>query len=129
MPALHRGRLRLAVLVCAGAACFGLPLAGSAQASPLPEVHQQDSDLVAAGERFQAWGFNYGLRQRYPILRYFDRPTEQRLRQVVADMREARQLGANGVPFFVLDRKYGVSGAQPAEVFTSALKTALENAA
>jgi predicted DsbA family dithiol-disulfide isomerase len=48
---------------------------------------------------------------------------------VEADIREAQLLGATGVPFFVLDRKYGVSGAQPAEVFVSALRTALENAA
>ncbi|MFH8341220.1 DsbA family oxidoreductase [Streptomyces sp. AM6-12] len=40
------------------------------------------------------------------------------------DEREAAELGANGVPFFVLDRKYGVSGAQPAEVFTQALSQA-----
>ncbi|WP_189314130.1 DsbA family oxidoreductase [Streptomyces brasiliensis] len=44
--------------------------------------------------------------------------------EVRADEREAAQLGANGVPFFVLDRKYGVSGAQPAEVFTQALTQA-----
>jgi predicted DsbA family dithiol-disulfide isomerase len=44
--------------------------------------------------------------------------------EVRADEREAAQLGANGVPFFVLDRKYGVSGAQPAEVFTQALSQA-----
>jgi predicted DsbA family dithiol-disulfide isomerase len=43
---------------------------------------------------------------------------------VRADEREAAQLGANGVPFFVLDRKYGVSGAQPTEVFTRALTQA-----
>ncbi|CAL9406031.1 DsbA family oxidoreductase [Streptomyces sp. enrichment culture] len=43
---------------------------------------------------------------------------------VRADEREAAQLGATGVPFFVLDRKYGVSGAQPAEVFTQALAQA-----
>ncbi|MCL6735288.1 DsbA family oxidoreductase [Streptomyces neyagawaensis] len=40
------------------------------------------------------------------------------------DEREAAELGANGVPFFVLDRKYGVSGAQPAEVFERALTQA-----
>jgi len=40
------------------------------------------------------------------------------------DEREAAELGANGVPFFVLDRKYGVSGAQPAEVFAQALTQA-----
>jgi predicted DsbA family dithiol-disulfide isomerase len=43
---------------------------------------------------------------------------------VRADEREAAQLGATGVPFFVLDRAYGVSGAQPAEVFARALTQA-----
>lgn len=43
---------------------------------------------------------------------------------VRADEREAAELGANGVPFFVLDRKYGISGGQPAEVFTQALEQA-----
>ncbi|OIJ86620.1 DsbA family oxidoreductase [Streptomyces colonosanans] len=43
---------------------------------------------------------------------------------VRADEREAAELGANGVPFFVLDRAYGVSGAQPAEVFAQALTQA-----
>ncbi|MER8120400.1 DsbA family oxidoreductase [Streptomyces sp. SID8366] len=45
------------------------------------------------------------------------------------DEREAAELGANGVPFFVLDRKYGVSGAQPAEVFTQALGQAWDERA
>ncbi|MGI5453754.1 DsbA family oxidoreductase [Streptomyces sp. CA-249302] len=44
--------------------------------------------------------------------------------EVRADEREAAQLGASGVPFFVLDRKFGVSGAQPAEVFQQALTQA-----
>ncbi|MEC3919724.1 DsbA family oxidoreductase [Nocardia sp. CDC160] len=43
---------------------------------------------------------------------------------VRADEAEAAQLGARGVPFFVLDRKYGVSGAQPSEVFAQALAQA-----
>ncbi|NUP50329.1 MAG: DsbA family oxidoreductase [Catenulispora sp.] len=40
------------------------------------------------------------------------------------DEREAAMLGATGVPFFVLDRKFGVSGGQPAEIFTEALQEA-----
>ena len=40
------------------------------------------------------------------------------------DFEEADRLGANGVPFFVIDRKYGISGAQPAEAFLHALRTA-----
>ena len=43
---------------------------------------------------------------------------------VRTDEREARALGISGVPFFVLDRTYGVSGAQPAEVMLDALRTA-----
>ena len=33
------------------------------------------------------------------------------------DIATARALGVTGVPFFVVDRRYAVSGAQPAEVF------------
>jgi predicted DsbA family dithiol-disulfide isomerase len=36
----------------------------------------------------------------------------------------AQRLGIQGVPFFVLDRRYGVSGAQPPEVLLSALQRA-----
>ncbi|SMC71162.1 Predicted dithiol-disulfide isomerase, DsbA family [Kibdelosporangium aridum] len=43
---------------------------------------------------------------------------------VRAEEREAAQLGARGVPFFVLDRKVGVSGGQPTEVFARALRQA-----
>ena len=43
---------------------------------------------------------------------------------VHADIREAQMLGIQGVPFFVFDRKYGVSGAQPSELFAQALDTA-----
>lgn len=45
---------------------------------------------------------------------------------VRADVEQARALGANGVPFFVLDDRYGVSGAQSAETFTAALTNAFE---
>ena len=44
------------------------------------------------------------------------------------DIREAASLGATGVPFFVVDRKYGVSGAQPVEVFTQVLDRAWQEA-
>ena len=43
---------------------------------------------------------------------------------VQADIADARRLGANGVPFFVIDRRYGISGAQAAETFLQALRTA-----
>ena len=40
------------------------------------------------------------------------------------DEEQARQLGINGVPFFVLDGRLGVSGAQSIETFTAALRQA-----
>jgi predicted DsbA family dithiol-disulfide isomerase len=44
--------------------------------------------------------------------------------EVRADNQKARELGATGVPFFVIDDRYGVSGAQPTEVFAEALTRA-----
>ena len=47
---------------------------------------------------------------------------------VAADVAQARAYGATGVPFFVVDQKYGISGAQPATVFTQALEQAWADA-
>ncbi len=41
---------------------------------------------------------------------------------VRADEREAQELGITGVPFFVLHRRYAVSGAQPADLLLQALE-------
>ncbi len=43
---------------------------------------------------------------------------------VHTDIEQAQAYGATGVPFFVIDQKYGVSGAQPTEVFTQVLEKA-----
>jgi len=41
---------------------------------------------------------------------------------VDADVEQARRYGISGVPFFVIDAKYGIAGAQDATVFTEALR-------
>jgi predicted DsbA family dithiol-disulfide isomerase len=43
---------------------------------------------------------------------------------VRADEKQAAALGIRGVPFFMLDGKYGLSGAQPADVLVAALERA-----
>lgn len=43
-------------------------------------------------------------------------------KEVRADERQAASLGITGVPFFVFDRKYAVSGAQPAEALLEVLE-------
>lgn len=49
---------------------------------------------------------------------------EQYAEEVRKDEQEARTIGVRGVPFFVINRKYAISGAQPSEVFLSALEKA-----
>ena len=41
---------------------------------------------------------------------------------VRADQAQARAYGINGVPFFVIDGQYGVSGAQPPEAFENVIR-------
>lgn len=41
--------------------------------------------------------------------------------EVRYDVYESQQLGVRGVPFFVMDRKYALSGAQPVEAFKEAI--------
>lgn len=43
---------------------------------------------------------------------------------VARDLNEARALGVTGVPFFVIDGRYGISGAQAPDVFSRALAAA-----
>lgn len=47
--------------------------------------------------------------------------------QVRQDIELAAAFGATGVPFFVLNRAYGVSGAQSVETFLSALRLAFDS--
>jgi predicted DsbA family dithiol-disulfide isomerase len=44
------------------------------------------------------------------------------LADVKADVAQAAAYGIQGVPFFVIDGKYGISGAQDASTFAAALR-------
>ena len=54
--------------------------------------------------------------------------SDQYAAEVRADIQRARMFGIQGVPFFAVDEKYGVSGAQPAEVFKQTLERAWADA-
>jgi protein disulfide-isomerase len=43
------------------------------------------------------------------------------------DIQEAAQIGVRGVPFFVFDRKYALSGAQPVNAFIETILATREN--
>lgn len=46
--------------------------------------------------------------------------------KVKQDIAEAREIGVQGVPFFVFNRRYAISGAQPVDVFVETLEKAFE---
>lgn len=51
--------------------------------------------------------------------------TEQVYTEAIEDdARQAQAYGASGVPFFVIDQRYGISGAQPRQTFAGALARA-----
>lgn len=45
---------------------------------------------------------------------------------VMSDVEEAHRIGVQGVPFFYINQKYGLSGAQPVEVFVDTLQQIYE---
>ncbi len=46
--------------------------------------------------------------------------------EVLADIKMANEIGVQGVPFFVFDNKYAISGAQPASSFLQTLEKVWE---
>ena len=54
--------------------------------------------------------------------------TDEFTQEVRHDEYQARQIGVRGVPYFVFDDKYAVSGAQPAEVFGEVLQKVWDEA-
>ncbi len=52
--------------------------------------------------------------------------SDEGLTEVTLAEQVNRQRGISGVPFYIINNKYGISGAQPAEFFVNAFKQALE---
>lgn len=52
--------------------------------------------------------------------------SEEGVQEVRAFENEAHRLGINGVPFMILDRRLGVSGAQPPEILVQAIREAAQ---
>ena len=79
---------------------------------------------VAIGDReaLVALGAELGLDARAAL------ESDEYAEAVREDEMLAQRIGIQGVPFFVLGRRYGVSGAQPADVLVQALEKAAESA-
>lgn len=90
----------------------------------LLEAYFTDGKNVDAPETLLALGLEIGLNEaeikEVLTSKKFDQKVEE-------DIYESRQIGVRGVPFFVLDRKFGISGAQADEVFDQTLQKAWDD--
>lgn len=80
--------------------------------------HRQINDDTVLADLAVAHGF-----ERAEALRLINDPSELAITEELA--RGAAAQGINGVPFFVFGEKYAMSGAQPQEVFGTALDKTL----
>jgi len=81
-------------------------------------AHFMDGKDIADKATLSAIGQELGLTAE-SIERLFS--SNDYAEAVQYDLYESRQIGIRGVPYFVFDRKYALSGAQPVETFTAAL--------
>lgn len=92
----------------------------------LLKAYFEEGRNVARAEELADLGAEVGL-DRDEILAALE--SEEFLPDVRADMTQARAYGISGVPFFVIDQKYGISGAQDPAAFVQALTQAWDERA
>ncbi len=94
---------------------------GNEAEESLFKAHFEEGKDVSAPETLADLGESLGLK-RNEVSEVLD--SGRYAEDVNSDIREAGLLGVRGVPFFVFNRKYAVSGAQPKEVFLQTLERA-----
>lgn len=82
-------------------------------------AHFTESKLLSDYETLAALAAEFGLDQD-EVMEVLE--SQKHAKDVREDIETARQIGVQGVPFFVFNEKYAVSGAQPKEVFTEVLE-------
>lgn len=96
---------------------------GDAIEERLFKAYFTEGKNVADLETLTQLGKEVGLDENELQVAFTD---DQYLYQMKQDIQEGANLGVKGVPFFVFDRKYGVSGAQPAEAFLETLSKSFD---
>jgi predicted DsbA family dithiol-disulfide isomerase len=87
----------------------------------LQRAYFTEQDSIFDHESLSRLAAEAGL-DRDAVARVLD--SDQYADHVDTDQAMARSLGATGVPLFVIDRRYGISGAQPPQTITSVLERA-----
>jgi hypothetical protein len=97
--ALIAGTLAVLSLFPAPPGCSDVP--ASASAATLPLIHVVGRQLYAGQRPWRAWGFNWGIDDRAPVIAYFDHPSAANLAVLGCQMRTARRLGANSMRVYL----------------------------
>ncbi len=92
---------------------------GSKLKTALFRAHFTDGKDINARETLIELGKAVGLAET-SVVAVLD--SDQYRDKVAQDIREASEVGVRGVPFFVFNRKYAISGAQPPEAFLQTLE-------
>ncbi len=88
----------------------------------LQKAHFSDGELVSDPDTLARLAEETGLPPA-EVRRVLADPSAY-AEEVRQDVRKARLLGIQGVPFFVVNGKYGISGAQPSELILNTLERA-----
>ena len=86
-------------------------------------AHFIEGKDISDDETLANIGFSIGL-EKQNVVQFLS--TEEMSNEVKRDIQEAEQIGVTGVPFFVFDRKYAISGAQDESVFLNTISKSFE---
>lgn len=98
---------------------------GNHMAEALMHAFFTDSQLISDHETLQTLASKIGLNKKNVAEVIC---TNSYARDVKDDQHQAREMGVKGVPFFVFNEKYALSGAQPKEVFAQVLEQVWQEA-
>lgn len=86
-------------------------------------AHFIEGKDISDDETLANIGFSIGL-EKQKVVQFLS--SEEMTNEVKKDIQEAEELGVTGVPFFVFDRKYAISGAQDESVFLNTISKSFE---
>lgn len=89
----------------------------------LLSAHLSEAKNIAAEDVLKAIATEHGLNAEEAWTYIIEGKADE---AIVQDIALAQEIGVKGVPFFVFDRKYAVSGAQPVEAFQEVITKAYE---
>ena len=96
------------------------------QDAVMPRISVRGDQIYAGSKPFKAWGMNWGFSNHNPVLAYFDNPSNANFATLRAEIRVARQMGANTMRVFLELGQLMASPTQPREQTLAALQRLLQ---